>query len=38
MLQNPGQIAVGSKSDIIIRVLCKKTVNYGGCIASVKCE
>jgi len=38
MLQNPGQIAVGSMSNIIIRVLFKESVNYGGCTASVKCE
>jgi hypothetical protein len=38
MLQIPGRIAAGNKSDIVIRVLFKETVNYGGCIASVKCE
>jgi hypothetical protein len=38
MLQNPGRIAVPSKSAIIIRVLFNETVNYGACIASVKCE
>ena len=36
MLQNPGRIAVGRKSDIIICKCVKETVNYGGCIASVK--
>lgn len=36
MLQNPGGIAVGRKSDIIICKCVKETVNYGGCIASVK--
>jgi hypothetical protein len=38
MLQIPDRIAVGSTSDIIVRVLFKEIVNYGGCTESVKCE